>query len=186
MENGKAAIAMGLVNGRGFGSTEFHVLSPKEGVTSEWLFYFIRQECFRADAKASFSGTAGQLRVPASFIEKSKIPLAPLPEQHRIVAEIETQFTRLDAGVAALKRVQANLRRYKAAVLKAACEGRLVPTEAELARVEGREFEPASVLLERIRAARAAVPAKPKRGRGAALRESSEDKVAPVVAGHRS
>ena len=51
-----------------------------------------------------------------------------------IVAEIEKQFTRLEAGVAALRRVQANLKRYRAAVLKAACEGRLVPTEAELAK----------------------------------------------------
>jgi len=61
--------------------------------------------------------------------------LAPsLPEQRRIVAEIEKQFTRLEAGVAALRRVQANLKRYRAAVLKAACEGELVPTEAELRR----------------------------------------------------
>jgi type I restriction enzyme S subunit len=50
------------------------------------------------------------------------------------VAELEKQFTRLEAGVAALRRVQANLKRYRAAVLKAACEGRLVPTEAALAR----------------------------------------------------
>jgi type I restriction enzyme S subunit len=48
------------------------------------------------------------------------------------VGEIEKQFTRLEAGVAALRRVQANLKRYRAAVLKAACEGKLVPTEAEL------------------------------------------------------
>ena len=47
------------------------------------------------------------------------------------MAEIEKQFTRLEAGVAALRRVQANLKRYRAAVLKAACEGRLIPTEAE-------------------------------------------------------
>ena len=53
----------------------------------------------------------------------SLIPLAPLAEQRRIVAAIEEQFTRLDAAVASLKRAQANLRRYRAAVLKAACEG---------------------------------------------------------------
>lgn len=81
-------------------------------------------------------------------------PVAPVAEQERIVAEIEKQFTRLDAAVAALKRVQANLKRYRAAVLKAACEGRLVPTEAELARREGRSYEPASVLLKRILAER--------------------------------
>jgi type I restriction enzyme S subunit len=59
------------------------------------------------------------------------LPLPSVPEQRRIVAEIEKQFTRLEAGVAALRRVQANLKRYRAAVLKAACEGRLVPTEVK-------------------------------------------------------
>lgn len=94
--------------------------------------------------------------VNASKLRQIPFPLAPLPEQHRIVAEIETQFSRLDAGVAALKRAQAALRRYKASVLKAACEGRLVPSEAELARVEGRDYEPASALLARILAERRA------------------------------
>jgi type I restriction enzyme, S subunit len=78
------------------------------------------------------------------------IPLPPVEEQHRIVAEIETQLTRLDVSVAALQRVQANLKRYRASVLQAACEGRLVPTEAGLARAEGRYYEPADQLLQRI------------------------------------
>ena len=77
---------------------------------------------------------AGQLRVPKSFLLDYSIPLAPLPEQRRIVAKIEELLTRLEAGVAALERARTNLRRYKASVLKAACEGRLVPTEAELSR----------------------------------------------------
>ena len=66
------------------------------------------------------------------------------------MAEIEALFTDLDAAVAALKRVQANLKRYRASVLKAACEGRLVPTEAELARKEGRTYETGEQLLARI------------------------------------
>ena len=70
------------------------------------------------------------------------MPVPPPKEQRRIVAEIEKQFTRLEAGVAALRRVQANLKRYRAAVLKAACEGNLVPTEAELAsKTENRKLE---------------------------------------------
>ena len=73
-----------------------------------------------------------QSNISQEIIRDLKFPLAPLAEQQRIVAEIEKQFTRLEAGVAALRRVQANLKRYRAAVLKAACEGRLVPTEAEL------------------------------------------------------
>lgn len=148
MENGKAAIARGLKNGIGFGSTEFHVFSPENGVLSEWVFYYVRQVAFREDAKANFSGTAGQLRVRKDFLEPYPIPLPPLPTQHRIVAEIEKQFTRLDAAVAALRRAKANLARYKAAVLKAAVEGRLVAQDPA--------GEPASALLARILAERRA------------------------------
>jgi type I restriction enzyme S subunit len=76
--------------------------------------------------------------------------MPPPSVQHCIVAEIEKQLTRLDAGVASLKRVQIALKRYRASVLKAACEGRLVLTEAELARREGRTYETGGQLLSRI------------------------------------
>jgi type I restriction enzyme S subunit len=85
-------------------------------------------------------------------VRLTPIPLPPLNEQRQVVAEIEKQFTRLEAGVTALRRVQANLKRYRAAVLKAACEGRLVPTEAELAK-NGKSkapFESGKALLARI------------------------------------
>jgi type I restriction enzyme S subunit len=65
-------------------------------------------------------------------------------------------LTRLDNAVALLERVEQNLKRDRASVLKAAVEGRLVPTEAELARREGRTYEPASELLKRILAERKA------------------------------
>ncbi len=64
--------------------------------------------------------------VSAKEIEDCTFPLPPLSEQRRIVAEIEKQFTRLEAGVAALRRVQANLKRYRAAVFKTACEGKFL------------------------------------------------------------
>jgi hypothetical protein len=131
MENGKAAIAHNLQNDRGFGSTEFHVLRPKGGVTAEWIFHFIRQESFRKEAKAHFAGTAGQLRVPAGFLVDFPLPLAPLLEQKRIVAKIEQLFTQLYAGTIALNRAQIGLERYKSAVLKAAVEGRLVKQNVE-------------------------------------------------------
>ena len=72
--------------------------------------------------------------------------LPPLNEQRRIVAKIEELFSDLDAGVAALERVRANLKRYRAAVLKAAVEGKLT----EDWRAQHPDTEPASVLLERI------------------------------------
>ena len=85
------------------------------------------------------------------------LPLPPLSEQREIVAEIEEQFARLDAGVAALRRTQANLKRYRTAVLKAACEGRLVPTEAELYRnskSKTAKLETGAALLARVLAER--------------------------------
>ena len=68
--------------------------------------------------------------------------------------------------MAALRRAQTNLKRYRASVLKDACEGRLVPTEAELALSEGREYEPAAVLLERLLAERRARWESQERRRG--------------------
>ena len=156
MENGKVAVAKGLTNHCGCGSTEFHVLRPQQGVSGDFLLFFLLQDAFRREARTNMAGTAGQLRVPAGFLEGAEFILPPLPEQRRIVAEIEKHFTRLDASVAALKRVQANLKRYRASVLKAACEGKLVPTEAELADAESRDYEPADRLLERILAERRA------------------------------
>ena len=79
-----------------------------------------------------------------------QIRAAPLPEQHRIVECIDSYFTRLDATDATLERVKTSLKRYRASVLRAAVEGQLVPTEAELARKGKRDYDPASVLLERL------------------------------------
>ena len=150
MENGKCAVAHGLIEGRGVGSTEFHVLRPTSAIHPYLLFYFLLQESYRREARARMKGAAGQLRVPPEFIQETLFYLTPLSEQHRIVEEIERRFSQLDAGVAALERAKANLKNYRASVLRAACEGQLVPTEAELARTEEREYEPADQLLTRI------------------------------------
>ena len=146
MENGKAAVAHSLSSKIGFGSTEFHVLRPAEGIDPYLLYYYVAQESFRQLARTYMTGTAGQLRVPASFLTDAPYPLSSINEQHRIVAAIEQQFTRLDAGVAALQRAKARLKRYRAAVLKAAVEGKLTETW----RAEHPTTEPASLLLERI------------------------------------
>jgi type I restriction enzyme S subunit len=154
MENGKAAVISGLTNSIGFGSTEFFVLRPSERIDSKYLLHFVLQQSFRKEAARNMTGAVGLRRVPKSWLEQQRIPLPSIAAQRQIVAEIEKQFTRLDAGVAALRRVQANLKRYRAAVLNAACEGRLVPTEAELARAESRTYETGEQLLARILADR--------------------------------
>jgi type I restriction enzyme S subunit len=87
-------------------------------------------------------------------VRRHELPVPPLQEQRRIVQALEEHLTRLEEAEAQLERVQRNLKRYRASVLQAAVEGRLVPTEAELARAKGRDYEPADVLLTRILAER--------------------------------
>ena len=101
---------------------------PNE-ILPRYLFWYLRYQ--RSDLYALGKGGT-QRNISQTVLKAFQFPVAPLPEQHRIVEAIETQFTRLDAAVAALERVKANLKRYRASVLKAACEGRLVPTEADL------------------------------------------------------
>jgi type I restriction enzyme, S subunit len=125
----------------------------RDCLITDFVYYYLQHAKKLAVAMAS--GTTF-LEISGKKAAQIPIPIAPLAEQRRIVAEIEKQFTRLDAGVAPLRRVQANLKRYRAAVLKAACEGRLVPTEAELAKTGNRKatFETGEALLARILTAR--------------------------------
>lgn len=150
MENGKMAVARQLKNGVGFGSTEFHVLRPREGVDAQYIYYFVSSQTFRKEASGHMTGAVGLRRVPSAFLENAEIPLPPLARQREVVAELEKQFSRLDEAVANLQRVKANLKRYKASVLKAAVEGRLVETEATQAHREGRTYETGEQLLQRI------------------------------------
>ena len=116
-------------------------------IPSKYVLYAMRAT--EEELRSKSTGTTFQA-IRGDNLRSHPLPLPPLPEQRRIVAEIEKQFTRLDASAAALKRAQANLKRYRASVLKSACECKLVPTEAELARSEGRDYESADRLLARI------------------------------------
>jgi type I restriction enzyme S subunit len=121
------------------------VRTGSSGINHRWLMHTVNSPAFRQGIASLQSGSTRK-RISRRNLARVELPLPPLPEQQRIVAEIEKQMTRLDAGVAALKRAQARLRRYKAAVLKAACEGRLVPQDPA--------DEPADVLLRRLLAER--------------------------------
>ena len=83
MENGKGAIAQNLKNGIGFGSTEFHVLRPIEGVSNPyWIYYLTAIDSFRIMAEKKMTGSAGQKRVPISFFENMKVNLPPIELQN--------------------------------------------------------------------------------------------------------
>ena len=82
MENGKGAVAVGLCNNIGFGSTEFHILRPINNKSNPyWLYSLTSFDAFRKDAADNMTGSAGQRRVPAVFLEKYKVTLPPIELQ---------------------------------------------------------------------------------------------------------
>lgn len=124
------------------GADGVKILKPKPFYRPKFLYYFLQS-----------------LEIPSrgysrhfQFLRNFEFVKASPEDQDRVVAEIEKQFSRLDEAVASLKRIQANLKRYKAAVLKAAVEGKLT----ELWRKDHPDVEPADQLLKRILAERRA------------------------------
>jgi type I restriction enzyme S subunit len=136
----------------GLASAEFIPLTSEPGVVPA----FVRLRINSADfvTFASHLDEGDRPRVDWEGIRQFELMLPPTNEQQRIVDAVDSHLSRLEAAIATLESARRKLKAYRASVLKAAVEGRLVPTEAELARQEGRSYEPATVLLERILEAR--------------------------------
>jgi type I restriction enzyme, S subunit len=120
------------------------------GCDPKYLCHFLNSHHGKVWVRSVVSQQVGQANVNSTKLRALRFPLAPLNEQRRIIAKIEELVSDLDAGVAALERIKASLKRYRAAVLKAAVEGRLT----EEWRGKHTKTEPASKLLERILAER--------------------------------
>ncbi len=117
-------------------------------ILPKYLFYHLRYDWKSINADKQYGSATNYIRI--GNFENYFVKHPNLPEQKRIVAEIEKQFSRLDEAVDYLKRVKSNLKRYKASVLKAAVEGKLT----EEWRKANPDVESADKLLERILADR--------------------------------
>jgi type I restriction enzyme S subunit len=122
------------------------IQGDEEKIIHKMLYYYLN------DASKWYISGSGQPFITLKTARETVVPVPPPNVQKQIVAEIEKQFSRLDEAVTELKRIQANLKRYKAAVLKAAVEGKLT----EQWRKEHPDVEPADQLLKRILAERRA------------------------------
>ena len=116
-------------------------------VDETYLAFFLKSPLYWDSISEKSLGIAIP-NVNASKLKQIQVPLPPLPEQHRIAAKIEELFTKLDAGVEALKKAKKQIKRYQQSVLKYAFEGKL--TE-EWRKANRHKLESASVLLERIK-----------------------------------
>jgi type I restriction enzyme, S subunit len=113
MENGKGCHAVGLVNGFGFGTTEFHVLRAKGENSPRFLFHWLQSEMLRQKAEAEMTGTAGQQRVPASFFSRFKI-VDLEPNEQQLIADI---LDTIDAAIQHTQGVIDKLKEVRAGLL---------------------------------------------------------------------
>lgn len=124
-ENGKAGIAKDLTNGIGFGSSEFHIVRPKEGILAEWIYYTFLTNKFKAEGKRSFTGSSGLKRVPHAFIQKYKIPLPPIKEQIKIIDTLDQLFNNLRLLKTENQNKLKHLQDLKKSLLEQAFQGKL-------------------------------------------------------------
>jgi type I restriction enzyme S subunit len=115
MENGKGAVAFNLINGVGCGSTEFHILRPKNPKDQMFIYFLSMNKKFRQTARRFMRGTAGQLRVPKDFLEDYFIHSLPTPEKRE---EIGEKLTDINRGIQAQKKCIERAKEVKIELLR--------------------------------------------------------------------
>ena len=97
-ENGKLAIAKGLCNNIGFGSSEYIVIRPMQHiVNSQYLIYLLQTNAFRNGGRTLMIGACGLKRLPKPYVANYELPVPSLAEQERIVEILDREFERIDA-----------------------------------------------------------------------------------------
>ncbi len=116
----------------------------------KWIAYYANTNEARTYFLASGKQTTNLASISKKNLSALPVPLPPVDVQETLVAEIDTQLYRLDETITTLQGIQAKLKQARASILKAAVEGRLVETEAEIASRENTDYESGGLLLERI------------------------------------
>lgn len=119
-ENGKGAYLEGLINGVGFGSTEFHVIRAGYKADARFLFYLTRTSEFRVRGERNMQGSAGQKRVTTDYIKLYKVLTPPLPEQKKIAQILSTW----DNAISATERLLENSQQRKKALMQQLLTGK--------------------------------------------------------------
>ncbi|PGL38895.1 restriction endonuclease [Bacillus cereus] len=147
MENGNTVIANGLRNQFGYGSTEFYVLRTPKQVDERYIYFLLRSEKFRKQAKAVMSGAVGQQRVPKKFLETYPLALPPLNEQKRIVEKVDYLFKKIEEAKQLVEETKETFELRRASILDKAFRGELSAQWRE----DNLVVEDAFSILERIR-----------------------------------
>lgn len=127
-ENKNIAIAKGLTNGIGFGSSEINVLRPCKGVNAEYLYYRVQEDSYMDFCTSSMIGAGGLKRVPTDVINNFKVATPEVFEQTQIARFLDHETARIDALIEEQQRLIELLKEKRQAVISHAVIKGLDPT----------------------------------------------------------
>lgn len=153
---GKSAIVTSNEEGLLFAGYLIRLRPNKESVLSKYVNFWLRSPAVRQFIELTARSTSGVNNINSEEIKSLVFTRPPLTDQSEIVRRVEQLFAFADQLETRVKTAQAHIDRLTQSILAKAFRGELVPQDPN--------DEPASVLLDRIKAQRAAAP-KPKRGR---------------------
>jgi type I restriction enzyme S subunit len=161
---GKSSIVRSTEQDFAYAGYLIRLRPDKSKVIPDYLNTVLGTYDVRLQVELTARSTSGVNNINSEEVRALRIHLPPLLEQQEIVRRVEKLFAFADQIEARLKLAQEHVDRLTQSILAKAFRGELVPTEAELARREGRDYETASQLLARIQATQTtASPTKPKR-----------------------
>lgn len=135
-ENGKGAIARGLSNGVGFGTTELHVLRAGKRLNSDFLFYLTISHTFRMLGESEMYGAGGQKRVPPEFAKDFRIPLPPVEEQASIAQFLDAKTEQIDKLIWHKRQLIDKLKEKRSALIARTVTRGLPPDAAKAAGLD--------------------------------------------------
>ena len=149
-ENGKGALATGLVNGVAFGTTELHVIRPGDEIDRRFLFYVTIADHFRKIGESEMYGAGGQKRIPDTFIRDFRIALPPIPEQQGIANALDQETSRIDELIQKKRRMLELLEEKRLSVITRAVTQGLAEAQSKAAADYWLSNIPAHWQLTRI------------------------------------
>lgn len=126
-ENGNIAIATGLKEGIGFGTSEAFVLRMNKKALNTFMFYYVQCSKFQDAACATMCGVGGLKRISPLFMRTYELDLPSLPEQTRIVSYLDEKTGAIDHNIAVLTKERDAYQRLKGSIINHAVTRGITP-----------------------------------------------------------
>lgn len=131
-ENGNIAVMQNLKNGIGFGTTELHVLRPKEQQNISFYYYLAQSAPFKQQGISTMYGVGGLKRIPNEFVLNYKFGQPPLAEQNEIVAFLNKKCREIQSTKQLIEKQIEKLKEYRQVLIYEAVTGKIDVRELEL------------------------------------------------------